>query len=100
MHDTWQPLAARVNVSESSIGTCGMQVRRYLSSSICPFEFTVSCLPQPACPASRGQAQFCCEQSASASFSDDRTQVTLRYVRPSEPGGRHGSNLIPGGMAR
>ena len=42
-------------------------------------------LPQPACPASRGQAQFCCQQSASASFSDDRTQVTLRYVRPSEP---------------
>ena len=28
VHDTWQPLAARVNVSESSIGTCSMQVRR------------------------------------------------------------------------
>ena len=70
-HDAWLPLTAEValNGTPPLLNECGLS--------------GPSCQPKWMDDTPAARPGYCCKPSASAAFSDDRAQVSLRFVNPS-----------------
>ena len=70
-HDAWLPLTAAVALSGTPppLAQCGLMGD--------------NCQPKWMDGTSASRPSYCCKPSVSAAFSEDRTQVSLRFVNPS-----------------
>ena len=86
-HDSWQPLAAEVALGGQPLPSaeCELQGER--------------CQPKwmNQTAGSYYDPGACCRASASAAFSDDRAQLTLRFVNPSNATSGTVTAIAPGG---
>ena len=75
INDAWQPWIARVALSGGTQPAAPSQCGLY--GEVCQPKWVEKQHPEIADPT------FCCRLSVSASFSNDRTRVSLRFVNPS-----------------
>ena len=85
-HDSWQPWTAEVVLGgqQLPVRECSLQ--------------GAACQPRWMIGTPAARPDFCCEASVSAAFSADRSQVSLRFVNPSNTTSASLSIQLPGGM--
>lgn len=83
-HDSWQPWTAEVALGGQQLprNECGLQ--------------GAACQPRWMDGTAASRPDFCCVASASAAFSEDRRQLTLRFVNPSNTSRVKLSVQLPG----